>query len=156
MDPKFKAFSNSIYTLLSGIGLFFLWLLNLAHSSQHYTSQMTFNETITWALANIAILGLCIGEIAWGIHKFRKNRLPFKKDRETKIMTYMEVSTSVVFFSLLAAAVYVSFTAYYSINLMILIGAALVAALLMIVMYYDFLPEQVAEPSDAKPPPEAS
>lgn len=68
MDPKFKAFSTGIATITSGIGLFFLWLINLAGTIHTMNGSQTFPEdTFNLIIAIVASFGLCLAYTAWGV-----------------------------------------------------------------------------------------
>jgi hypothetical protein len=56
-------------------------------------NQMTFSDNVLLAAVAVVVLGLNVGVIFWGYRKYRRNRLSFKKDRKTKLLTYTEVAT---------------------------------------------------------------
>jgi hypothetical protein len=141
MDPNFKVFSNSIYGIFSGIMHLILLVFILAGSIDiPYIPQ--------WPLyfAVLALVGsaMGVGFLVWDIRKFKQNRLPFKKDKRTKLMTIGELTMSIVSFSLFGAAAFIRVTHYYNI-MFILLLAGIVTFILAAVMFHDFLPEQVAE-----------
>lgn len=144
MEPKFKAFRDGILTVNTGIGLMFILIFRLVGIYiEGYNNQMTSNDTVL--LAAVAVVGLSLnaGVIFWGYRKYKKNRLPFKKDRKTKLLTYTEVAASFVCFSLLGATVYSSIISYYGFRTTIILLAGLIAFVFMTLLYYDSLPEQV-------------
>jgi hypothetical protein len=146
MDQKFKAFRDGILTVNTGIGIMLILIFRLIGIYiVRSNNQIIYNDT--FLLAAVAALGLSInvGVIFWGYRKYRKNRLPFKKDRKTKLLTYTEIGSSLVCFSLLGAAIYSSISAYYGLNSMILMLVGLMAFVFMTVLYYDSLPEQVVD-----------
>jgi hypothetical protein len=146
MDPKFKAFRDGIITVNTGIGILFLLIFRLVGIYiEGLNNQMTFSDTVLLAAVAVAVLGLNVGVILWGYRKYKKNRLAFKKDRRTKLLTYTEITSSLVCFSLFGATVYASLSAYYSFNTTVLLLAGLMAFLFMTLLYYDSLPEQVAD-----------
>jgi hypothetical protein len=154
MDPKFKDFRDGILTVNTGIGIMFLLIFRLIGIYLvRSNNQIIYNDT--FLLAAVAAIGLSInvGVIFWGYRKYRKNRLPFKKDRKTKLLTYTELTTSIVCFSLLGAAVFSSLTSYES--GMIFFFAGLMVFVFMALLYYDSLPEQVAAPTSIESSPAA-
>jgi hypothetical protein len=146
MDPKFKDFHDGILTMNTGIGLMFILIFRFVGIYiEGINNQITFDGTVLSVAVAIVVLSLNVGAIFWGYHKYRKNRLLFKKDRKTKLLTYTEVASSVVCFSLLSVAVYVSLFAYYSFNSFVLFLVGLMAFVFMTLLYYDALPEQVVD-----------
>jgi hypothetical protein len=156
MDPKFNAFRDGILTVNTGIGVLFLMVFRLVGIYiEGYEYHRTFNDTVLLVVVAIVVLSLNIGFIFWGYRKYKKNRLPFKKDRKTKLLTYTEIASSLVCFSLFGTGVYASLSAYYSFNTMVLLLAGLMAFVFMILLYYDSLPEQVADQSPIESSPVA-
>jgi hypothetical protein len=116
---------------------------------------MIYDDTVLLVAVAFVSLSLNVGVIFWGYRKYRKNRLPFKKDRRTKLLTYTEIASSLVCFSLFGAAVYASLSAYYSLNSMVLLLVGLMAFVFMVLLYYDSLPEQVVDQSSIESSPVA-
>ena len=90
MDPKFKAFRNSIHKIHFSIAGVFLFL---------FFSILHFSSSLVYAYILVG-LPLCTGFLVWEISNFKEKRLPFKQDKRTKVLTFTALTTSIVSFSL--------------------------------------------------------
>jgi hypothetical protein len=140
MDPKFKAFRDSIVYLVFGLFLIpcsFVFLTTPIR--QENLTGLFLNGAFFFSLAGLSIV--------WGIRKFKKSRLPFKKDRRTKALTITEFVVGAVTFIILAVAAYFRIFYFYRFEGIVFGLVGLVAYIVFFVMLYDFLPEQVADES---------
>jgi hypothetical protein len=167
MDPKFKLFSGGIFQILFGIFIFFQGCWGLARISDYVYSDYALSFYVFAAIVFVLSGGL----VFWGFRRCRQNKLNFKTDLKTRIMTYAELTVTITGFSLFGIASYVlsifdpsnpalsigdinqrqiihpyrslSFGLYLLTSLFLFIA---------LVMFYVFLPKQIAE----EPPAEFS
>jgi hypothetical protein len=138
MDSRFKAFRDGIGGIISGILFIPLTLLILSNS-------IHTGNIINVALVGVFFASIGIASLLRGIWKFKQNRIPFKKDRRTKILTITELVTGIVSLCLLLAAAFFQISCYFSFEGIMCMLGGLVVCIVFIIMVYDFLPEQVAD-----------
>jgi hypothetical protein len=147
LETRFKNFKNSIYGLNRDLILLFQGVgVLLGFSRGNYFSQLT----IPYIILLIVGFGLCFGFIVWDSLKFKNNRILFKTDKATKAKTYAELTTNIASLSLMGIGAFSSAIRYYNYSFILyLLGIGLLV--LVLVMYHDFLPEQVADESSIVP-----
>ena len=133
MDPKFKAFRNSIHKIHFSIAGIFLFL---------FFSILHFSSSLVYAFILVG-LPLCTGFLVWEISNFKEKRLPFKQDKRTKVLTFTALTTSIVSFSLIGTTIVLLAFDYFSFNYGLTLVLGVVGFIVASVMYEDFLPEQV-------------
>jgi hypothetical protein len=133
MDPKFKAFRNSIHKIHFSIAGVFLFL---------FFSILHFRSSLDYALILVG-LPLCTGFLVWEISNFKEKRLSFKQDRRTKALTFTALTTSIVSFSLIGTTIVLLAFQYFSFNYVLTLVLGAVGFVVASIMYEDFLPEQV-------------
>lgn len=160
-SPKCKAFVGGIVLAYCGVIGFFYGYFYLAG----YSDMLLSNYASRFYHITMVMFGLSGFFVLWGAWQYKRNKLPFKTDRTTKIVTYTELGVSIAGFSLLGVGAYlrsifdtsnpdllldfnqrtiphpyqeVSFTLLHVAFLLVLIALA---------MYYFLLPKQIKEPA---------
>jgi hypothetical protein len=161
MNPKLKPFNDSIAGILFGIQVFFQGCWLLAGQSDYLISDYAF-EFYVFAVIVVALSGAITFYYVW---KYRQNKLFFRVDQKTKLMSCAETATAATAFSLFAVAAYFK-SIFDPSNPSLLQGDVnkreiihpyqwlslefmLLAYLLLFVslaLFYVFLPKQVADP----------
>jgi hypothetical protein len=159
MNPKLKPFSDGIYGVLLGIQVFFQGCWLLAGQSDYLISDSAF-ELYLFAAIVVAFSGSLIGYYAW---KIRQNKVTLRSNPKTKLMAFAEIATALTAFILFAVGTYYRaifdpsnpallqgdvnkrqiFHPYEWLSFEFMLLAYL-ALFISFVLFYVFLPKQVA------------